>query len=56
MVYERALVKGHILTNSPENPKKEIMDRAKSGLRPIVQNRDHPSLSLQIWNSHEPPD
>jgi hypothetical protein len=54
-VQERTLSKCHILRNSTKNLEKVGMKRAKSFLRPIVQDSDHPSLPFLIRNPDEFP-
>jgi len=50
---EGPLIECHILGDKAENPEEELVKRAKSSLRPIVENCDHPRLPLQIRDSDD---
>lgn len=54
-VLESPLRECSILRDGLKDPEKEIMKGAKSRLRPIVEDGDHPSLALQIRNPHKSP-
>lgn len=56
VVNESPLSECHVLVNDPENLEQEEMDRAKNCLTKIVKFSDHPSLSLQVRDSHKLPD
>jgi len=54
-VLESPLRESSILRDSLQDPKKEVMKRAKSRLRPIVEDSDHSRLSFQIRDPNKPP-